>query len=436
MSVLTVDQLAGAAAHLASTPAGAELLTELHLQAGLWRQLATVLGQHTPTEPPSGDPSPSAVTLADYVHQLSATAASSDEHVRSLAETCLRRTALAGSSEMDQAIGPVALTVTRVSTSGRDAVIITVNVPSRARPRFAGTAGQHITVHTEVNGVPFRRSYSLLRSPSVVQADGHLSFAVRREPHGRVSTRLVERTSVGDVLVLSPPAGVFRPAAVAQARHLLLLGAGSGVTPLISLAEDTLLNETDSQITFVQVERTRDDVIGVDLLEQLADTWGSRIRVVIEETSRFGRPSLSRLNELVATERHFGPALSVALVCGPHAFTELGTALAEGLGIHPDRILCESFVANATPRPHARPGGAVTVELADGVVNLDVSPGESILGAALRAGREHPYSCLSGSCGSCAARVLSGRVTPTSHEVLGQALTDAGWILACQASPQ
>ena len=89
MTVLTVPSWLARQPQPGKHPAGAELLAELHLQAGLWRQLA-----------PSGPRDGVAVRRRhaerlwrspDYVHQLSATAASSDEHVRSLAETCVRR---------------------------------------------------------------------------------------------------------------------------------------------------------------------------------------------------------------------------------------------------------------------------------------------------------------------------------------------------------
>ena len=78
----------------------------------------------------------------------------------------------------------------------------------------------------------------------------------------------------------------------------------------------------------------------------------------------------------------------------------------------------------------------MTVEVGDRERFLEVRPGESILGAGLREGADLPYSCLSGSCGTCAIRVVSGAVAPRSPDVLGEGRTAEGWVLACQAAPQ
>jgi ferredoxin-NADP reductase len=426
VSVVGADAMARQAEAATLTVRDPVLSAELSGQARAWRDVASVIqGHESSGERITGD-------LPSYVRKLSVLVTSDEPHLAGLAESALRRLALTRSEELIGSGTPVALVVTAAHRSGRDAVTITLAVPPVLRDQFAGQAGQHLPLHAEVGGVPLRRSYSLLRAPRNVHAQGTVSIAVRREQRGRVSGQMVDQCRAGDFVVVSPPAGVFCPPD--DVGHLLLLGAGSGVVPLIALAEDWLGRDPGNRVTLVQVERRREDVMGLDLLDDLTRTSGSRLVLHVVETSSMGRPDVQRLTELAVSMGLGREPFSDARVCGPHAFTDAACAAAIAAGIHPERVLRESFVTHSLAR-RVRPGGVVTVDLDDEQVQLAVGPGESILAALLRSGRDHPYSCLSGTCGSCALRVVAGAVAPTAPVVLGTPRTESGWVLSCQAAP-
>ena len=124
-------------------------------------------------------------------------------------------------------------------------------------------------------------------------------IGVRSQPKGRVSPGLVDRLAVDTVVAISPPGGSMTLPADEQHGPVLLLGAGSGVTPLLALAEEALEGHSEAEVALVLVERTRADVLGQEIVDGLARTYPDRFRFDVLCTRPGGHPDARRVSEAV-----------------------------------------------------------------------------------------------------------------------------------------
>ena len=138
------------------------------------------------------------------------------------------------------------------------------------------------------------------------------------------------------------------------------------------------------------------------------------------------------------------PSVDQVFICGPHAMNDEVEAVLLGAGIDAERIHIERFgippsAADATL--HApKEGDAVTAKIVivrDGLTReIGFLPtDESILAAASRAGLDVPYSCKSGVCATCRAKLVEGRVRMDRNFALEKSDLEAGFVLTCQSHP-
>jgi len=266
--------------------------------------------------------------------------------------------------------------------------------PNRRWPGFA--AGQHVAVSIEIDGVRHDRSYSLSSAP----ADRLLRITVKRQPGGLVSNALHDRLAAGDVVELSPPAGEFvlPPALPAK---LLLLSAGSGITPVQSMLRDLRRRDPRRDVVFVHVCRTPRDAIFADELAELAAAMPG-LRLLTHATAERGRPGAGAIAALVPdfAERHTS-------LCGPASFMATIEAhwQAEGLA---HRLACERFTG---PELRGRAAGAPVRVRATRSGRVFTTTGERpLLVEAERAGLSPKHGCRMGICRTCRCRLASGSV--------------------------
>lgn len=314
-------------------------------------------------------------------------------------------------------------------------------------------AGQFLTLHVTLEGVPLRRAYSLARSPD---AADRVRITVKRVEGGRVSRHLVEALSEGAHLEAHGPSGSFVAPTDENARRLVLVAGGSGITPIASIIRDVLANAPHLQLVLLYGNRRERDVIFRDELGRLARTAApGRFTLhhvlaepeVAEALGRVNAPSTGLLDESVLgalfdahgwLEPLTGAAApTLVLSCGPAPMMAAVREVLAARGIAPERLLEEKYLS---PADATRPvGGApqpITIEVTGprGTTRhaLRVAPSQTVLEAAVAANVALPHSCQMGGCGACRVRG-HGALVMDEPNCLSAEEKREGWVLTCVA---
>ena len=334
------------------------------------------------------------------------------------------------------------LRVSRMQPDGADAVLVSFDVPAEQAALFRFTPGQYLTLRAAALGDEVRRSYSICAAPGEP-----LRVGVRRVAAGAFSTWLHMQLKAGDVLDVMPPQGRFGAALAQSPRHLLAVAGGSGITPVLSILKAALEGGTHTRCTLLYGNRSVASTMFKEELEDLKNRHLARLslhtvfsREEVDMPLHSGRIDGAKL----ATFLRLSGPVDQAFVCGPHAMNDEIEAALQGAGLSAECIHVERFglpPSAGDAALHApRAGDAVTARIRivrDGLTReIDFLPGdESILAAAARSGLDVPYSCRSGVCATCRARVLDGQVRMDRNFALEAAEVQAGQVLTCQAHP-
>jgi len=324
---------------------------------------------------------------------------------------------------------PVAGEFTRLRIASRqaetaDSCSFTLQVPAAQRARFTAQPGQFLTLKVPGAEPALLRCYSLSQRP---QADGALRITIKRVPGGRASNWLLDNLQAGDCIEALPPAGVFVSRNLDD--DLLLLGAGSGITPLMAILQAALV-EGSGRVCLFYASRDAASLIFAEELAELAVRYPERLQLRIWLDAEQGVPSGRAIAERIA-----GWSAADAFICGPQPFIDAAGAALGALGVDA-RIHLERFAAAA---PTAAAGGRrsrLRVALDGRRHELDVPRGEVLLEAMEHAGLRPPSACRSGVCAACKCRVVEGSVSMRSNQVLSESEVRQGWALACQAEPR
>lgn len=330
------------------------------------------------------------------------------------------------------------LRVAEVVVETADARSFVLDVPEELSDRFAYRAGQFLTVRVPgPDGGSIARCYSLSSSPSSPRP----TITVKRMPAGHGSNWLCDNVQVGTELTVLPPAGTFT--ARNPDADFLLLAAGSGITPVMSLLR-TALDSGHGEVVLVYANRDRESVIFGAELDRLMATHPGRLTVVhwleIGDSAR-GLPNAGALQALVAPH-----AEHEVYVCGPEPFMDEAVQAAKLLGVPHGRIHVERFVslpddpfAVSEPADEASDAGedvrVLEVELDGERHRLPWPATARMLDVLVDHGLAAPFSCRQGLCGACTCRLEKGDVRMNENEVLDAEDLAEGYILACQSLP-
>ncbi|MCW2867190.1 MAG: paaK, partial [Marmoricola sp.] len=246
------------------------------------------------------------------------------------------------------------LTVAAVETLTDDAVAVTLAVPEHLRDTFDFRAGQSLTLRRVVDGQEQRRSYSIC-SP----AGSAPRIGVREVPDGLFSRWLVREVVPGDVVEVQAPAGSFRADPALGGRHLCI-AAGSGITPVLSIAA-TVLTHPDARVTLLYGNRTTGSVMFAEELADLKNRYGPRLELVhvlsreprdVELFS--GRLDAERLRRLLGALVPL-EAVDHVWLCGPFGMVGAARDVLTELGVPADRVHAELFHVDEPPPAPRRP---------------------------------------------------------------------------------
>jgi ring-1,2-phenylacetyl-CoA epoxidase subunit PaaE len=334
------------------------------------------------------------------------------------------------------------LTVAAVDHLCEDATAITFAVPDELRDAYAFRAGQSLTLRRVIDGREHRRSYSIC-----APAGAPPRIGVREIPGGLFSSWLVREVVPGTRIEVQAPTGSWQADPALGERHLCV-AAGSGITPMLSVAS-TVLAHPGAQVSLLYGNRTSGTVMFAEELGDLKNRYGPRFQLihVLSREPRdvelfSGRLDGDRLRRLL-TGLVPVEVFDHVWLCGPLAMIEDARAVLDELAVPARNVHVELFYVDAPPpqprRVEKGPGPGVTSELTtvlDGLrTTSTVSREATLLEGAQATRSDLPFACKGGVCGTCRAVVRDGEVDMRRNYALEPSEVDAGFVLTCQSFP-
>lgn len=315
------------------------------------------------------------------------------------------------------------------------------DVPESLRNLFQWRAGQHLTLRFLIDGEEARRSYTISSSPDTGEP---LRITVKRVEGGLVSNHINDNVTTDSEIDALPPFGSFclDPGENERRTHYFF-GAGSGITPLFSMIGSVLAAEPHSVAHLVYGNRNDQSIIFKEALAELRGRHPERLTVSHVLSSpemlswftpwRSGKIDKEAIGALIDENPPYAQDAQY-YICGPGGMNGVVKQILKGYDVPDERIHMESFggaqEADLSIRGMA---SAATVVLSGDSHLVEIGEDQTILDAVCKTGLNPPFSCQSGVCGACRARLTKGSVHMRSRPALEDHEVGKGAILTCQA---
>ncbi len=339
------------------------------------------------------------------------------------------------------------LKVAKVVAETPEANSIRFEIPEELLETFAFRAGQHLTLKAEIGGEEVRRNYSLCTAPE----ERDWMVTVKRIGGGLFSNWVGDHLKAGDTVEVMPPHGSFTTEFNASAkRHVVGIGGGSGITPMMSLVRTLLKSEPESQFTLFYGNRDSASIIFLEELARLKDRYLDRFELYHFLDAEEGDVELfngmldrTRIDD--ALEHLIRSPGDVAdwFICGPGPMMDSAESALLDRGVAREKIHIERFTADRPKESLVKEmadlqtkaaGLTVSVTLDGRTRKVPFSEG-NILDSARAAGLPAPFACKAGVCATCRAKVVSGKVEMAARYGLTDEEVADGYVLTCQSVP-
>jgi ring-1,2-phenylacetyl-CoA epoxidase subunit PaaE len=352
------------------------------------------------------------------------------------------------------------LSVKQVTRETADTVTLTFSVPTELAEQFHFIQGQYLTLRFMLNGKEERRSYSMCSSP----LEPGLSVTVKRVKGGKVSNHVFDKIKAGDVVDVMTPDGRFHTDLHDEhKKNYYLIGAGSGITPLMSILKTILEKEPMSFVHLLYGSRNEQEIIFKNQLDALTKRYEGQLFVehvisqpTLEKAKGLGglfskgKPTWpgksgridGKVFQTFYEENPPRHKQSEYFLCGPGGMIDSVEKTLLEKGIDKKNIHHEYFTASPSAEGAASAaagdvviGAKLTAYLDGKKIETTVGKGKHLLFAVIDAGGDAPYSCTSGACATCMAKVKKGTVKMDACYALDEGEIKQGYILTCQAVP-
>lgn len=303
-------------------------------------------------------------------------------------------------------------------------------------------AGQYVSVYLEFDGGCMNKPYAIRSNPkdALGETDNSYTITVKRSNNGFASSYMLDSLKVGDALEISGPLGEFYYQKYRDAKEVVALAGGSGITPFYSMAAAIASGIEDFCLTILYGSRTSEGILLKDELEELERQSNGKVKVVhvLSHEEKDGYKHGFLTAELIQKYAPANEEYSL-FMCGPQVMYDFGEKQAQILNIRRKYVRKElpgdfSHPEKMTDYPQEMVGKtfSLSVHMNGEVRKISVRADQTLLQAMERAHIKAPSHCRSGECGWCHSKLLSGEVY-IPKDTDGRRLADLkfGWVHPC-----